>query len=88
MTVNPNPGDRSYDFSAALDHAADGLASSICDAISSDLSEARLEPVVRALTDIGVTIDTLLDTLRRTRSNFAAGTPATTAQPQAGPARL
>jgi hypothetical protein len=76
MTVDPIPGDRPDDLGAALDGAAQGLASSICDAVSTDLAEARLDPVVRALTAIGVGIEALLALLRRVRHR------------QAGPARL
>jgi hypothetical protein len=71
MTAHDDPKDGLYDFDAALTAAAEGLAHSICDAVSTDLSEARLDPVVRALMRAnGVSIEALRAIIRKARSNL------------------
>jgi hypothetical protein len=77
MTAQDDPRDRLYDLDAALSTAAEGVAQSICGAVAADLSEARLDPLVRAAMKAnGIGIEAVRAAIRKARSSLAAAPSA------------
>ncbi|HXQ49786.1 MAG TPA: hypothetical protein VN802_01725 [Stellaceae bacterium] len=77
MTASSKPGSGIYDFDAALRTAAEGVADAICDAVSADLPDAHLEPVLNAViaaNDAG--LEVLRSLRRQTGSGLDAALPA------------
>jgi len=72
MTAGADPGEISVEHGAALDNAAERLASSICEAAATDPARARFVPLIWSLTVIGFGVSAFLARWRRTRATRTA----------------